>query len=116
MPWARSSSSVIDLSADLAKLIEQEESAMKALDDARKRADELVREANSKAKMILEAAKNESAFQAFVEERLSEIEKRRKIEVIDRAEASCFALAELAERNLDRAINVALKRVLGPEA
>jgi vacuolar-type H+-ATPase subunit H len=105
---------VIDVSADLARLIEEEQSAMKALDEAKKKADEIVREAGTKAKTIIEAAKDESAFRTFVEERSREIGESKK-RVIDKAEERSSKLAELAERNLDRAVHEALKGALGSD-
>jgi len=102
------------VSADLVKLIEEEQSAMKALGEAQKKADEIVREAGARAKAILEAAGDETAFQTFVEERSREIEAGRK-GVIGKAEAESSKLSELAERNMDRAVRKALKEVLGSE-
>jgi vacuolar-type H+-ATPase subunit H len=95
-------------------LIEEEQSAMKALDDAKRKAEEVIREAGTKAKAILEAGEDESAFRVFVERRSREIEEGRK-GVIDEAEARSGKLAELAERNLDRAVQLALKGVLGSD-
>jgi len=102
------------LSTELTRLLEEEQSAMKALDDAKRKAEEIVREAGTKAKAILEAGADESAFQSFVERRSREIEESRR-GVIDESEARCGKLTELAERNLDRAVQLALKGVLGSD-
>lgn len=102
------------MSTELTKLIEEEQSAMKALDNAKMKADEIVREAGTKAKVILEAGEDESVFQAFVDGRSKEIEENRK-GVIDKAEAESRRLAELAGRNLDRAVQLALKGVLSSD-
>jgi len=104
---------VISVTAELDKLIAEEQSAMKARDDARKKSGEIIQEAGTKARAILKAAEDESAFQAFVEERSREIEERRR-DAIEKGEAGSGRLAELAERNLERAVGMALKRVLGP--
>jgi vacuolar-type H+-ATPase subunit H len=106
---------VRDLTTELSKLIQEEESAIKALDEAKKRADEVVLEANKRAKEILDAARDESAFHAYAEERSKEIEERRK-ETISEADAECGRLAARAERNLEKAIHLALQKILGSVA
>jgi vacuolar-type H+-ATPase subunit H len=100
------------MSLELVELIEEEKKSEKTIEEAKKKADEILEGAKRRAKEMVEKAQKETFFQDFIDKRTKEIEEKRKI-VLKQSEEDCEKLAKKAEKNLGKAADIALERILG---